>query len=60
MLLYDYFNAAILNVREIRNGVSKLERIDNEPKREHNKRRADFINYQQIVKKRRKKTIKTG
>ena len=54
MLLYDYFNAAILNVRELRGGISKLKRIDNEPKRDHNERRAEYIFAQQQKKKRKK------
>jgi hypothetical protein len=51
MLLYDYFNAAILNVRELRNGVNKLQRIDNETKQDHNKRRADYLFMQEQMKR---------
>lgn len=58
MLLYDYFNAAILNVRELRNGVSKLQRIDNETKQDHNKRRADYLFMQEQMKKKRQKNKK--
>lgn len=58
MLLNDYFNAAILNVRELRGGISKLKRIDNESKQAHNERRAEYIFMQELKKKKRKKTNK--
>ena len=38
-MLRNYYNSAILTVRELKNGVDKLARIKGESQKDYNKRR---------------------
>ena len=48
MLAYDYYNAAILSVRETTNGVGKLEKLTGESRRQFNERRKNRLNHIKI------------
>jgi hypothetical protein len=50
MLAYDYYNAAILSVRETTNGVDKLEKLPGESRRQFNERRKIRLNNVMIRK----------
>jgi hypothetical protein len=41
-MLTNYYNAAILTVKETLNGVQKLERIKGETTEQYNKRRKEY------------------
>ena len=54
-MIMNYYNSAILRVREAVNGIDKLERITGESNYSYNKRRAEFLNNKKARKTNRRK-----
>ncbi len=54
-MLTNYWNAAILSVRETINGVDKLQRLPGETTYSYNKRRAGYIHSRKARKTNRRK-----